>query len=100
MWEIIKRFWTRKILHKVYDLDDIEDMEWSEMNRSEKDLIMENLYIRVTELESNVEALVHYLSTVPTKCDKCFNFEGQEGVCFKCDDSGITQKGQLIGWPW
>ena len=58
MWEKIKKFWIRKVLRKVYSLDDIENLEWTTMNMSEKNIIVENLYLRVTELENNIEELV------------------------------------------
>lgn len=95
-----KKFFVRKILREVYSIDDMESMEWSEMNDAEKNMITENLYMRVSELESSHEAIIHYMSTVPTRCDKCSNYEGREVNCFKCENSGVVQKDQLIGWPW
>lgn len=101
MWEKIKKFWIRKVLRKVYSLDDIENLEWTNMNMSEKNIIVENLYARVTELENNIEELVYYLSDVPTKCDKCFNYDhDSDEDCFKCENSGIIRKSQLMGWVW
>ena len=96
----VRKFLVRKVLREIYNIDDINSMDWSEMNNTEKDLIMENLYSRITEIEDNHQAMVFYMSTVPNRCDKFSNYEDPEMNCFKCENSGVVQKDQLIGWPW
>ena len=94
------RFWTRKVLRKIHDYADMETLDWADMNGSEQNAMMENLYIRVTELEHSVSELVSCVSKIPAQCDKCSNYDGLYSECFKCESSGVITKSQAIGWPW
>ena len=100
MLQKLKKFWNNKLLGKARNPEDINDSKWSELNSIEKDMIMENIYIRVTELEEDNARLIQEISDMPAQCDKCFNYEGIDGVCIKCESIGVIQKSQLMGWPW
>lgn len=56
---------------------------------------------RVINLEENLGFLITFFGELPCPCDKCNNWEREDGGdCFKCNGSGVTKHKYLMSWPW
>src|SRR5689334_20204198 len=60
---------------------------WSQFNKYEKDAIIEDMWVRLIELEEDRTLLVNELGEMPTYCDKCEISKTK--LCSKCGGSGI-----------
>lgn len=70
---------------------------WRDLNRNDKDILIETLEDRVEELEGILSKLIEDFGEIATYCDKC---NGIAHGCFKCKETGIVQRKQLFSWPW
>lgn len=75
-----------------------EDYEkWSELSKSDKDLMIDILESRILDLEDITTTLIEEFGETVTYCDKCL---GSNDDCFKCKNTGVVQRKQLFSWKW
>lgn len=71
---------------------------WSQFNKYEKDAIIEDMWVRLIELEEDRNLLVNEIGEMPTYCDKCDISKTK--LCSKCGGSGIVKRNRLMSWNW
>lgn len=72
-------------------------IRWRDLNKEDKDILIETLEERIEELENTIAQLTEDFGEMATYCDKC---SGTGVGCFKCKETGIVQRKQLFSWPW
>ena len=71
---------------------------WRHLSKEEKDILIEDLVLRLDNLEEDNELLKKELGELSSYCDKCEGSKLQ--YCLKCNGTGIVKKSRLIDWPW
>jgi hypothetical protein len=69
-------------------------LKWYQLRGGWKDDTIFELLDRVETLENDLEAVKTELGTIYTHCDKC-----KDG-CFKCGNTGVIKRNQLMEWQW
>ncbi len=71
---------------------------WRNLSRDEKDSLIEELVIRLEDLEEDNALLKKEFGELSAYCDKCDGNKLQ--YCLKCNGTGIVKKSRLLDWPW